>query len=285
MTSATVFAFGSGASAVGAAWELVALAQRGRLLSRARELAAPLRAAGAVGRTPTADERLRLVVVFGLTLLAAGWLVGGPLVGLGVVTGGPWLLTRVLRARARRWQRALAAGAPHVARSLADALAGGHAIRGAVAEAARAGGAGPVVDAELRAAASALELGERTHVVLERLRDRAAAPGWETVVAAVLLQRDAGGDLAGLLRTLAGDLEAAGRAEADAHAVTAQARFTARLVCGLPLAGAVLAELAQPGIVRETASGVIGIGLCVSAVVLQGVALLAVRRLSRMERG
>jgi len=284
VSSAVVFAFASGMSAVGAAWELVALAQHGKLLVRARAVAAPLRAAGAVGRTPTADERLRLVVVVGLTLMAAGWILGGPWVGLGLATGGPWVLGQVLGARRRRWRRALAAGAPHVARTLADALAGGHAIRGAIMEAARAGGAGPVVDAELRAAAAALAVGERTHVVLERLRDRAAAPGWETVVAAVLLQRDAGGDLAGLLRTLAGDLEAAGRAEADAHAVTAQARFTARLVCALPLAGAGLAELAQPGIVRETASGVIGIGLCATAVVLQCVALLAVRRLSRMER-
>jgi len=284
VSSAVAFAFASGLSAVGAAWELVALAQQGKLLERLRAVAAPLRAAGAVGRTPTADERLRLAVVAGLTLLAAGWLVAGPWVGLGLATGGPWMLGQVLGMRRRRWRRALAAGAPHVARTLADALAGGHAIRGAIMEAARAGGAGPVVDAELRAAAAALAVGERTHVVLERLRDRAAAPGWETVVAAVLLQRDAGGDLAGLLRTLAGDLEAAGRAEADAHAVTAQARFTARLVCALPLAGAVLAELARPGIVRQTASGVIGIGLCATAVVLQCVALLAVRQLSRMER-
>ena len=284
MSSAVVFAFGSGASAVGAAWELVALAERGRLVVRARRLAAPLRAAGAVGRTPTADERLRLIVVLGLTLLGAGWLIGGLPVGLVAAMGGPWLLGRVLTARRRRWRRTLAAGAPRVARSLADALAGGHSIRGGLAEAARTGGAGPAVDAELRAAAGALALGERTHVVLERLRDRAGTPGWETVVAAVLLQRDAGGDLAGLLRCLAADLEAAQRAEADAHAVTAQARFTARLVCALPLAGAVLAELARPGLVRDSASGGLGLGLCLSALALQGGALLAVRRLSRLER-
>ena len=284
VSSAVAFAFAAGAAAVAAASELVALALAARWRSRLAEIAVPLRAAGAVGRAPTADERLRLVLVLAATLLGAGWLLGGPWVGLAGATTGPWMLTRILDVRRRRWQRALAAGAPHVARALADALAGGHAIRGALAEAARAHSAGPVVDAELRGAAAALALGERTDVVLERLRDRGAAPGWETVVAAVLLQRDAGGDLAGLLRTVAADLEASARAEADARAVTAQARFTANIVCALPLAGAALAELASPGVVRETVSGPLGIGLCLAAAVLQGPALLAVQRLARMDR-
>lgn len=281
MSSAALFAFGAGASAVGAAWDLVALLQQTSPLGRLRSVAAPLQAAGTVGRAPTLDERQRLAVVLAFTLLAGGTLVFSPWVGLALATAGPWLLGRLVAARRRRWRRVLAAGAPHVARSMADALSGGHAIRGAVLEVARAGGGGQVVDAELRAAASALEVGERTESVLERLRDRAGAPAWETVVAAVLLQREAGGDLAGLLRTLAADLEAGARAEADARAVTAQARFTAQLICALPMLGAVLAELGSPGTVREAVSGPIGLLLCVSAVVLQCLALLAVARLAR----
>lgn len=283
MSSAGVFAFGAGAGAVGAAWDGLALAQQARLPARLRILLEPLQQAGVAGRTPTADERLRLVAVAVLTLAAGGWLLAGPVTGVALALGGPWLVGRAVAARRRRWRRALSAGAPHVARSLADALAGGHAIRGAVVEVARAGGGGAVVDAELRAAATALALGERTEAVLERLRDRAAAPGWETVVAAVLLQREAGGDLAGLLRELARDLEAARRAEADANAVTAQARFTARLVCGMPIGGAVLGELADPGLLRQTASGPLGMLLCGAAVVLQVAALLLVRRLGRVE--
>ena len=283
MSTATLLAFTAGASAAGAGWELVGLARRAGPARRVRLLAAPLLAAGEVGRDPTARERRRLGASFGLVGLAAGSLVAGPWVGLGVAVGGPWGLGVVLRARRRRWRRALTAGAPQIARSLADGLSGGSSIRGAIAEAARAGGSGPEVDAELRGAAAALAIGEPTETVLVRLRDRAAAPGWETIVAAVLLQRDAGGDLAGLLRTLAADLEAAGRAEADARAVTAQARFTARLVCALPLGGAVLAELGSPGIVRETASGPLGLSLCGAARALQCVALLAVHRLARMD--
>ena len=281
MSTAVLFSFAAGASAVGAAWELAALAQQGAPLARARHLAAPLRAAGTVGRTPSVDERQRLAVVVALTLMAGGWLLLSPWVGLALAAGGPWVLGRVVAARRRRWRRALVAGAPQVARSMADALSGGHAIRGALIEVARAGGAGATVDAELRGAASALEVGARTDTVLERLRDRAAAPAWETVVAAVLLQREAGGDLAGLLRTLASDLEAGARAEADARAVTAQARFTAQLICALPLLGAVLAELGSPGSVRAAFSEPLGLILCVVALGLQFLALLAVQRLAR----
>ena len=67
-------------------------------------------------------------------------------------------------------------------------------------------------------------------------------------MAGVLLQRDAGGDLPNLLRDLASTLETATRQEREAIAATAQARFTARIVLGLPLVAALLAELAKPGL-------------------------------------
>ena len=68
----------------------------------------------------------------------------------------------------------------------------------------------------------------------------------------MLLQRDAGGDLAALLRDLAAALEERGRVVADARSATAQARFTALLVTALPAAGLVLGELAQPGLRRSS---------------------------------
>ena len=71
--------------------------------------------------------------------------------------------------------------------------------------------------------------------MLERLRRRAGDPHWDTIVAAILLQRDARGDLARLLRTIAAAQEEAARVEADARGLTSQARFTAWLVSLLPL--------------------------------------------------
>ena len=158
---------------------------------------------------------------------------------------GPAAVLAVVRARRGRYREEVRRGASGAARALADAIGAGHSIRGALAETAPAlpGAAGH----ELRIAARGLDLGEPTEAVLERLRLRAGCRAWDTLIAAILLQRDAGGDLPALLRELAAALEAADRLERDARTATAQARFTAWLVVGLPVAAAALAELAAPG--------------------------------------
>jgi len=168
-------------------------------------------------------------------------------------------------------------GAPDAARALADALAAGHSVRGALAAVSVPGAAGR----ELALAARSLALGDPTEVVLERLRARAASPAWDTMVAGILLQRDAGGDLASLLRDLAHSLDAAARAERDGEAATAQARFTARLVAGLPAGAAVLAELSAPGLIASRLADPVPATLIALALALQIAALLAVRHLTR----
>ena len=200
------------------------------------------------GREPTSPERRRLALLGVAALLGAGWLVAGPWAGLALGACAPWAARAAVRARRRRRAIAVSAGAPAIARALADALAGGHSVRGALTAAARDGAITGPAGEELRLAAAALELGERTEDVLRDLARRAGGGPLDTLVAAVLLQRDAGGDLAALLRDLAGSLEARGRVVADARSATAQARFTALLVTALPAAGLALGELARPGL-------------------------------------
>ncbi len=288
MSPTALLAAAAGACVAGAVWEALRAAPPAGLWRRLRAVLGPLDAAGRIGREPSADERRRLVALGVAGLLAGGWLLAGPVLGAGVALSAPWLVARLERARRRGWRRRLTAAAPAVARGMADALGGGHSVRGALQEVARAhaGGAaggeglsGPA-EAELRAACDALALGEPTERVLQRLQRRAQAPAWDAMVAAILLQRDAGGDLAGLLRALAGDLEAARRAEGEARTATAQARFTAGLVAGLPVGAAVLGELAAPGSVGAVVSHPLGAGLVVAALVLEGLALVAVVRLS-----
>jgi tight adherence protein B len=275
----------AGALAVAGAWEALAAVEQAAVVRAAARVLAPLRAAGREGREPSAPERRRLAVVGAATLWAAGWLLAGPLPGVLAAAAGPWLVGRLVAARRARWRAELARGSAAAARALADALAGGHAIRGALAAVAAGGGLTGATAAELRDAARALELGERTEVVLERVRRRAADPRWDTIVAAILLQRDSGGDLARLLRTIAAAQEEAARVEADARGLTAQARFTAWLVTLLPAGAAVLAELAQPGYLTGLADEPLTALLLALAVGCQVAAGVLVRRIARLEDG
>ena len=242
-------------------------------------LVAPIVRAGREGISPTVVERRRLAVLAAAVLAAGGWFVAGPAAAVIAGIAGPLAAMSLVRARRRRFRAALAASAPVVARAFADALSAGHAVRGALEIVANSvpGAAGH----ELSAAVRALRLGSPTEEVLERLRRRAGSPAWDAMVAGILLQRDAGGDLPALLRDLALGLEAAARQDRDALAATAQARFTARIVLVLPLGAALLAELAQPGLLAGLLADPVSAWLTSLALILQIVALLCVRRLAR----
>jgi tight adherence protein B len=279
VSRAMLLAAGAAGAGVVGAWEALAAVERTRVAAAAARLVEPLSRAGREGRLPTAPERRRMWAVSAGALLAAGWLLGGVALGLLSALAGPAAVVLAVRARRRRWRDELRRAAPACARTMADALGAGRSIRAAITEA--AAGAEGAVGHELRAAARALALGEPTDVVLVRLQHHARSHAWDTLTAAVLLQRDAGGNLAALLRELAASGEAADRAERDARATTAQARFTAWLVLGLPLAAAFLAELASPGFLASLLGNPLSTWLAGVAVALQLAALLCISRLAR----
>lgn len=282
MSGGVLLAGLAGICAVLAAWEAIGAVDEERVMSSIRDWLAPTLDVVRSGREPTSPERRRLVALGALSLLGAGWLVAGPWAGLVLGAAAPWGARFVVRMRRRRRAVALAAGAPVIARALADALAGGHSVRGALTAAARDGGVAGPAGEELRIAAAALDLGERTDDVLRALARRAGHGPLDTLAAAVLLQRDCGGDLATLLRDLAAALEQRGRVVADARSATAQARFTALLVTGLPAAGLALGELAQPGFVLGLASSPLTAAMVAVALALQVVAFVCVRRIARI---
>jgi tight adherence protein B len=235
---------------------------------------------GREGRAPGAAERRRLLLAGAGLALVTGCVLIGPLAGLALGAGGPWLVARLLRARRERFRRAVDAGVPALALAVADALAGGHSLRGALGEAGRsvAGAAGH----ELRRACAELAVGAATDDALEAMRARVRSPRLDTVVAACVLQRRAGGDLGRLLRDSARAMEEQSRLEGELRAATAQARFTGSLVVALPLGGAVLAELASPGWLRGLSSSFPAAWLVAIALFLQVVAALLIRRLGRV---
>jgi tight adherence protein B len=249
---------------------------RGRMRAAAEVFAR----AGREGRDPGAAERGRLLTGVSVAAFAVSGFVFGVTGGVVAAAAAPVIAHRVLRARRARYCHAVDAGAADIAIALADALSGGHSLRGGLASAAASVGGPP--GHELRRVAAELDLGATTDDALEGMRHRIGSSSIEVIVSGALMQRRAGGDLAQLLRSSARAFEDEARLLGEVRAATAQARFTGLVVVGLPVGGAVLAELASPGFVARLAAAPLTAWLLGMAVVMQVGAAFAIRRLAHV---
>ena len=281
VTTASGLAFAAGVfGALGCLQVALAEGVRKRAPGAARSVAALFDAlvrVGREGRDPGAAERRRLLLAGAALAFLVGALVGGPLAGLALGAGGPWAVSRILRARREHYRRAVEADAAGVAVALADALGAGRSLRGALADS--ASGLSGAAHHELRRVTGELDAGARTEDALEAMRARVRSPRLDTIVAACLVQRRAGGDLSALLRETAEAFGDQARLEDEVRSATAQARFTGLIVVLLPVGGALLAELASPGFLIGLWTSFLTAWLVGIAIVLQVVAAVLIRRL------
>jgi tight adherence protein B len=265
-------------STTGAILEYAVPLARGAV-ARTERVLRPLRRARVEGALPTDRERLQLCGAAAVTGLAVGAVLAGPAAGLGLAAGCSWCASHSLVWYRRRYRRRLDQGTAAAALALADGLAAGHSVRGALTMCGN--GLGGPIGKELRSVGHDLELGAETETALDRLRTSARSRRVNLIVAAVRIQRRSGGSLAMLLRGIAATLEDQDRLDAEVRAATAQARFTSVVVLLLPLVGLLLAELAAPGIVGGMTASTAGAWLLGAAAVLQLSGLILIRRLTR----
>ncbi len=240
----------------------------------------PLRRAGREGYAPSSVERRRLAAVGAGAALLGGWFLAGSSVALPLGIAGPGLAAWAISSRRRRYRRAVERALPEVAAAIADSLSAGRSLRASL-PAAAASLDGPAA-VELVRLGAELEIGAPTGEAVAGWRRRMRSARVDAFAAALLSQRLAGGDLAGLLRRFAAGAAERDRAADDARSATAQARFTGLLVVAMPSGGALFAELIQPGflagVLGSPASAVL-VGL---AAALQLAGFVAIRRLSRV---
>jgi tight adherence protein B len=242
-----------------------------------REALLPLGRAGREGYAPSADEQRRLaligsVAIAALTMLVAGL---GPLAL--AAASGPWCVGALVARRRERYRRAVERAIPEIAAAIADAISGGHSVRGALT-AARDSLEGPPA-AELARVAADLELGSSTREALTGMRSRLRSERIDSLATALLSQQVAGGDVAALMRRLAAAAAERDRVADEARAATTQARFTGLLVVALPAGAALFAELLEPGFISRVLAEPASAALLVAAAGLQAAGFAVIRRL------
>jgi tight adherence protein B len=240
----------------------------------------PLRRAGREGYAPSTTERRRLAALGAVAAIAAGWLLGGLEVALPLSVAGPALAAWAISSRRRRYRAAVERSLPEVATAVADSLAAGRSLRASLPAAAAYLDGPPA--AELARLGAELDLGAGTAEAVAAWRARMRSERVDAFAAALLSQRLAGGDLAGLLRRFAAGAAERDRVAEDARSATAQARFTGLLVVAMPSGGALFAELVQPGFLAKLMGSPASAILLAMAAGLQVIGFVAIRRLSRV---
>jgi tight adherence protein B len=263
--------------AVAAREAFVASPALGRWLTTALE---PLGRAGREGYAPSTRERRRLALLGTLAAVGGGWFLAGAALALPLAIAGPALVGWAVKSRRRRYRRSVERSLPDLAVAVADSLSAGSSLRASLPAAASSLD-GPVA-VELARLGAELDLGAPTDVAIASWRRRMRSARVDALGAALLSQRRAGGDLAGLLRRFADGAAERDRVAEDARAATSQARFTGLLVVAMPTGGAIFAELLQPGFLAKLIGSSAGAALLALAAALQLAGFVAIRHLARV---
>jgi tight adherence protein B len=250
-----------------------------RIAAWMREALNPLRRAGREGYVPSVEEQRRLA------LLGGGGIAAGAVVITGIgplavaAAAGPWFVGAVVARRGERYRRTVERSVPDVAAAIADAISGGHSVRGALASAAESLEGPPA--AELARVSADLELGASTADALGAMRGRLRSDRVDSLSTALVSQQVSGGDVAALMRRLAAAAAERDRVDDEARAATTQARFTGLLVVALPAGAAIFAELLQPGFISRVLSEPASAAMLLAAAGLQVMGFALIRRLGK----
>ena len=279
MGPATLIALASLAGGLLAVAAREAILSTPRIAGWMREAVTPLSRIGREGYSPSAEEQRRLAL-----LGSAGIAAGAVLVtGLGplaiAAAAGPWCVGALVARRKEGYRRAVERSVPDIASAIADAISGGHSVRGALSAA--AGSLEGPPSAELARVAADLELGASTADALRAMRGRARSERIDSLSTALLSQQVAGGDVAALMRRLAAAAAERDRVDDEARAATTQARFTGLLVVALPAGAALFAELLQPGFISRVLGEPASAAMLIAAAALQVMGFVVIRRLGR----
>ncbi len=199
-------------------------------------------------------------------------------VGLAVGAVAPWVYLSLKEDRRRR---AFLAQMPDVLQLMAGSLAAGYSLPQAVDSVVREG-QDPVAGEFNRALVEA-RLGIPVEDALEGVAARLQSKDFEWVVMAIRIQREVGGNLAELLRTVADTLREREFLRRHVKALSAEGRLSAWILGCLPPVFALALLFLRPAYISPLFTDPLGIAMVVMGAVLLVVGVLWMRKIVQVE--
>ena len=199
----------------------------------------------AAGVDLRAGELLLGMAGAGVVALALGWVLVAPVMGVGlavvVLVGARVGLDVLARRRRTRFADQLA----ETLQILSGSLRAGHGLAHSIESVAREAES-PSAE-EFRRLTVETRLGRDFVECLEALATRMGSEDFRWVAQAIEIQRDVGGDLAGILDTVAGTIRDRVRIRRQVSALSAEGRLSAIVLMALPFGLAAVMSVTNPG--------------------------------------
>ena len=139
------------------------------------------------------------------------------------------------------------------------------------------------VKSEVRRVVTDVNVGMPLEDALNNMTDRVNSPDFNLVVAAVLIQRQVGGNLAQILDTISETINERVRMRREVGALTAQGKMSGVVLGGLPFALTGFLQLVSPGYLDPLFSDTIGQVALVGAGVLMIIGFVVLRKIVDIE--
>ena len=248
---------GAGAAA-GAAVEKV-LVKRGRLAS----------GAAALERAGMSTSLSDFVLAVGLTTVvatAAGFLLGGFLLGLLFLAVVPFGAKLLLRFRASRRQAAFADQLDDSLQLMAGSLRAGHSLLRAVDSVSSEADA-PTSE-EFARIVNETRVGRDLNDALDEVAERMGSDDFTWVAQAIAIHREVGGNLAEVLDAVGHTIRERNAIRRQVKALSAEGKLSAIVLMALPFGVFGFISLSNPGYVAKFTESTAGYGMLGAAVVM-----------------
>ena len=198
------------------------------------------------------------------------------LIVLGIVAGAAFVPYLIVSRKASRRVRAFDDQLPDVLLMLSASLRAGHSLRqgiGALVE-----DSTPPTSTEFRRVLAEASLGRPVESAMADMAKRLGSADFEYVVAAVTVQREVGGSLAGLLEMVAETVRSRQQFRRKVRALTSMGRLSAYVLIALPFAVAFMLRLVNPGYMKPLLDTAIGHQIIIVGLVMMVIGSLLLKK-------
>lgn len=228
----------------------------------------------------TARE-IRFTAGAGMVVLVGALALGGPVVAVALILGLPMLAAMLIRRRANKRVEALIESLPHYVDGVRQLQSVGTSLSQALERALQ--DAPEIVQSYFSPAIRRLELGAPVGETMQQLAERLQVPEISMFAAAIRTNLRFGGAMSAVLRNLANILRDRIQVKRELESATSEAKVSSRVLIAVPLFALVFLVFMNPNYITFFLTDPRGYRLATIAITLQGLGILVLRRLMRLE--